>query len=238
MNIEAFFKITYGLYIVSSGNKNRMNGYISNTVFQVTAEPPQIAVVCNKNNFTANMIDEHKVFSVSILQKYTKPGLIQLFGYKSGKDVNKFEDISFKRGETGVPIVINDTISWFECKVVQKLDVGSHIAFIGHIINNELLEKDMEPLTYAYYRDVKKGKAPPNAPTYIKPVTLEKPPVDTGKYECPVCGYIYDPQEGDPDSNIPPGTAFEDLPDDWICPICSTEKVDFEKIGQERTQNR
>ncbi|MCJ7624869.1 MAG: flavin reductase [Anaerolineaceae bacterium] len=230
MNIEALFKITYGLYIVSSGNENQMNGYISNTVFQVTAEPPQIAVVCNKNNFTANIIDENKAFSVSILQKNTKSDLIQLFGYKSGKDINKFEDVSFKRGQTGVPIVINDTISWFECKLVQKFDVGSHIAFIGQIINSELLDKDMEPLTYGYYRDVKKGKAPPNAPTYIKPVTSEKSPVDTGKYECPVCGYIYDPQEGDPDSNIPPGTAFEDLPDDWVCPICGTEKFDFEKI--------
>lgn len=230
MNFEAFFKITYGLYIVSSGNGNQMNGYISNTVFQVTAEPPQIAVVCNKDNFTANVIDENKVFSVSILQKYTEPDLIQLFGFKSGMDINKFEDISFLRGETGVPIVLNDTISWFECKVVQKLDVGSHMAFVGHIINSELMEKDLEPLTYAYYRDVKKGKAPPNAPTYIKPVLSEEPSVDAGKYECPACGYVYDPLEGDPESGIPPGTAFEDLPDDWLCPICGTEKDDFEKI--------
>ena len=160
MNIEAFFKISYGLYIVSSGNEKKMNGYIANTVFQVTAEPPQVAIVCNKNNYTASLIDENQGFSISILEKDTNPELIGLFGYQSGKEINKFDDIKYIKGTTGVPIVLSDTIAWFECEVVQHFDVGSHIIYIGRIINNELLKPDKEPLTYSYYRDVKKGKAP------------------------------------------------------------------------------
>ncbi|NQU34983.1 MAG: rubredoxin [Bacteroidetes bacterium] len=233
MNIEAFFKITYGLYIVSSGNKDNKSGYIANTAFQVTAEPPQVAIACNKDNYTAILIDKNKAFSISILKQEASPEIIGKFGYKSGKDIDKFVDSNFVVGSTGIPIVTDESIAWFECKLVNQFDVGTHIIYIGEIINNELLVADGNPLTYDYYRNVKKGKAPKNAPTYIKPVTETKPEKisDLGpKYQCMVCDYIYDPAEGDPDGGIAPGTPFEDIPDGWVCPVCGAEKSDFEVI--------
>lgn len=231
MNIEAFFKITYGLYIVSSGNEKQKSGYIANTAFQVTAEPPQIAISCSKDNYTSELIESTMAFSISILKQEASPETIGTFGYKSSKDSDKFNGVSFLKGTTGVPIVTTDSIAWFECKVVSQFDVGSHIIYIGEIIGNDLLIPDGNPLTYDYYRNVKKGKAPKNAPTYIKPETSEvkDEQADLGpSYQCLVCDYIYNPADGDPDGGIAPGTPFEDIPDDWVCPVCGAEKSDFQ----------
>ena len=233
VNIEAFYKVTYGLYIVSSKVNEKLSGYISNTVFQVTAEPVQFAVCCSKNNFTSEVIKQSKAFSISVLEQDTAAELIGLFGYKSGKDVNKFKGINYITGETGVPIVLDNTIAWFECEVVQTYDVGSHVLFIGKLVNNDLVDIYRAPLTYAYYREVKKGVAPKNAPTYIDKSQINmniSEGKNVKKYKCNVCGYIYDPESGDEKGGIPEGTAFEELPKDWICPVCDAQKSDFTEI--------
>ncbi|HBF88958.1 MAG TPA: High molecular weight rubredoxin [Bacteroidales bacterium] len=232
MNYEAFFKISYGLYIISSSSGNKKNGFIGNTVFQVTAEPAQIAMCCSKNNFTLGLIRESKAFSISILQQNTSSETMGLYGYKSGKDINKFENANYKIGKTGTPIVLDETIAWFECKVMQEFDLGTHMMFISEIVDNELIS-DEAPLTYAYYREVKKGVAPKNAPTYIDKSKLNsniKIESKMGKYECQVCGYIYDPIIGDKNHGIEPNRAFEDLPNDWVCPTCGAIKDEFEKM--------
>ncbi len=224
INFEALFRISYGLYIVSSGTKEYGNGFISNTVFQVTSEPPRFAACCNKENHTAGVIRSSGSFSVSVLQRETTPGIFATFGYKSGKDINKMEGMEIRYGETGVPIVLNDAIACLECRVVEIFDVGTHLMFIGELMNAEILDEKAEPLTYLYYRHVKKGVAPKNAPTYIDKAKLETR-VEArmyDKYECAACGYIYDEEQE--------GVKFEDLPDDWVCPICGTEKVDFIKL--------
>jgi flavin reductase (DIM6/NTAB) family NADH-FMN oxidoreductase RutF/rubredoxin len=233
MNIEAFYKISYGLYAVCSKSGTKLNGYISNTVFQVTSDPARFAISCSKNNFTAKIISESSSFSISVLEKDTGPGIIGTFGYRSGKDTEKFRDVKYKTGKTGSPILLDNAIAWFECKVIASHDVGSHILFIGELVDSELLMTEKEPLTYAYYRDIKKGKAPKNAPTYIDENKTEtaRPEKKADKYYCPACGYVYDPELGDPDSGIAPGTRFEDIPDNWICPTCGTEKADFVKVG-------
>jgi flavin reductase (DIM6/NTAB) family NADH-FMN oxidoreductase RutF/rubredoxin len=231
MNIEAYFKVTYGLYVVSSVLKDKMNGYISNTVFQVTAEPARFAIACSKNNHTTKMIRKSGVFSISVLKKETRPEIIGTFGYRSGKDTDKFSSFKYKTGRTGAPILLDDTIAWFECKVDQTVDTGTHLLFIGKAVDCDLPDEAGEPLTYDYYREVKKGKAPKNAPTYID-VEKHKQEMQQAKaelYYCPACGYIYDPAIGDPDHGVPAGTKFEDLPADWVCPVCGTEKVDFVK---------
>jgi len=229
MNIEAFYRITYGLYVVGTVLDNKNNGYISNTVFQVTAEPARFAIACSKNNYSASMIEQSRVFSISVLQKETRADIFGTFGYRSGKDIDKFEKFSFTKGQTGAPILLEDTLAWFECEVEQTFDVGSHLLFIGRAINSEVHSAEGEPLTYAYYREVKKGKAPKNAPTYIDTTKIDPQvaAVQARKYYCTACGYIYDPVLGDPDSGIPPGTRFEDLPDNWVCPVCGAEKADF-----------
>jgi flavin reductase (DIM6/NTAB) family NADH-FMN oxidoreductase RutF len=231
MNIEAYFKVTYGLYVVSSASGGKLNGYVSNTVFQVTAEPPQIAIACSKNNLTTSLIEQSKTFAISVLEKETSAEIIGSFGYKSGKDVDKFSNVKFKTGKTGAPILLDNAIAYFECEVVQVMDVGSHLLFIGKVVENDLLNDNAEPLTYAFYREVRKGKAPKNAPTYIDPEKL-KPLLISDKvleHYCTACGFIYHPEEGDPYSGIAPGTSFEDLPDTWVCPVCGAEKSDFAK---------
>ncbi len=231
MDIEAFFKVSYGLYVVGCKSGSKINGYISNTVFQVTAEPVLFAISCSKNNFSSEIIMESKAFSVSVLERDTGAKVIGTFGYKSGKDINKFEGFNFKTGKTGSPILLDNTIAWFEFKLIQTIDEGTHLIFIGEFVDGELIEPGKDPLTYAYYRDIKKGKAPKNAPTYIDESKLEKPKIfEAAKYVCPVCGYIYDPEIGDPEHGIPSGTRFEDLPDSWVCPSCGTEKGDFVKV--------
>ena len=231
MNIEAYFKITYGLYVVSSVMDNKLNGYVSNTVFQVTAEPARFAIACSKNNYTAEMIQHSQVFAVSVLQKETRADIIGTFGYQSGKNTDKFSSFNFKKGKTSAPILLDDTLAWFECEVIQTIDAGSHLLFIGNVVDGDLLLTDGEPLTYAYYREVKKGKAPKNAPTYIDTEKLKQqvPVTSADKYYCTACGYIYDPALGDPEHGIRAGTRFEDLPETWVCPICGTEKIDFVK---------
>lgn len=230
MNPEAFFKITYGLYVVSSEYGNKQNGFISNTVFQVTASPEQFAVACSKKNFTAELISKSGKFSFSVLQQDVRQEIIGTFGYKSGRDIDKFTGFNVKTGKTGVPVLMDDCIAWFECELVQTFDAGTHIIFIGTVVDYDLVDGSKEPLTYKYYREARKGKAPENAPTYIKPIKTE--PVNTEKkyeYECPACGYIYDPAEGDPDGGIAPETPFEELPDNWKCPVCGMGKNEFEK---------
>jgi flavin reductase (DIM6/NTAB) family NADH-FMN oxidoreductase RutF/rubredoxin len=232
INFEAFFKISYGLYIVSAGNESKRNGFISNSVFQVTADPPQFASCCNKENYTAELIKKQAAYSISILSQDAETKLIGSFGYKSGRDIDKFSAVEFKEGQQNVPVVLDDTIATIECKLVQTFDVGTHLIFIGEVVASEVIADNEEPLTYAYYRHVKKGLAPKNAPTYIDKSKLikEEKTSASPKYRCPACGYIYDPEKGDPDSGIKPGTPFEDLPDDWVCPLCGTEKEDLVKM--------
>lgn len=224
IQFEALFKISYGLYIISSGNKNHGNGFISNTFFQVTSEPPRFASCCNKDNFTAALIKESGAFSVSVIHKDTDPEIISRFGYKSGKDTDKLSGINVKYGETGVPIVLNDCIAFLECKVVQTIDVGTHYMFIGELLQSEIIDNTKEALTYLQYREVRKGAAPKNAPTYIDKSKLAANYKGSGfkKFECTACGYIYDEAEHD--------IKFEDLPDDWVCPVCESEKSEFIEI--------
>jgi flavin reductase (DIM6/NTAB) family NADH-FMN oxidoreductase RutF/rubredoxin len=237
MNIRAIQKICYGLYIISSRKGDKFNGQIANTVFQITSEPPTVAVSINKQNLTHEYIEASKVFSVSILSKDAPMPFMGAFGFKSGRDVDKFKDITVKVGVTGVPVVLDNAVGYFECEVISATSVGTHTVFIGEVKDCEMLS-DGEPMTYAYYREIKGGKSPKTAPTYVAPDKgeEEKGSPDKGKgtgnakYKCTICGYIYDPEVGDPDSGIAAGTPFEELPDTWTCPICNAPKSDFEKI--------
>lgn len=236
MNIEAFFKVTYGLFIVSSGNGDKRNGYIANTAFQVTSEPIQFGICCNKENYTAKLIAESGLFSISVLEQNASSELISLFGYKSGYDINKFENVEHFTGMTGVPVVTQDSIAWFECSVEKTFDVGTHLIFIGKALNYDLIDETKEPLTYAHYKEVRKGTAPKNAPTYIDKSKLKKEEkdkpktVDSRKFECQICGYIYEAKDGDSEGGIASGTSFDDLPDDWVCPLCGAGKSEFEEV--------
>lgn len=228
MDLKSLHKISYGMYIVSSVNDGRMNGQIANTVFQITSEPPQIGVCINKTNLTYEFIDKSKIFAISVLSKETPMNFIGNFGFKSGREIDKFKKAKYKIGQTGTPIVLDNTLAYMECEVVNKVDCGTHVIFIGKVIDAQVIA-DGEPMTYAYYHEIKHGKSPKTAPTYINEEKQEEVS-KMKKYRCKVCGYVYDPDNGDPDSGIKPGTPFEELPDDWVCPVCGADKSNFEEV--------
>jgi len=227
MNLKALYKLGYGLYVVCSKKGDKLNGQIANTVFQITSEPPTIAVSINKSNLTHEFITESKVFTASVLSQDTPISFIGHFGFKSGRDMDKLGGINYKTGETHAPVVTDNTLAYLEAKVIQQVDVGTHTIFIGELVGADVL-REGEPMTYAYYHQVKRGTTPRTAPSYIE----EKKEAVTkmAKYECTVCGYVYDPELGDPDGGIKPGTPFEEIPDDWVCPVCGAAKSEFEKV--------
>ena len=227
MNLKALYKLGYGLYVVCSRKGDKLNGQIANTVFQITSEPPTIAVSINKNNLTHEFIKESKVLAVSVLSQDTPLSFIGHFGFKSGRDTDKFEGINYKTGETQTPVVTDNTLAYLEARVIQEVDVGTHTIFIGELVGADVL-KQGEPMTYAYYHQVKRGTTPKAAPSYVEEKKVEASKVP--KYKCTVCGYIYDPELGDPDSGVKPGTPFEEIPADWVCPVCGANKSEFERV--------
>ncbi|MBA7681430.1 High molecular weight rubredoxin [subsurface metagenome] len=227
MNTKALRKLGYGLYVVGSRKGNKFNGQIANTVFQITSEPPTIAVSINKNNLTHQLIQGSKAFTASVLRRDTPLSFIGHFGFKSGRDIDKLKGIDYKIGETQAPVVIDNAVAYLEAKIIQEIDVGTHTIFIGELIDADVLTEE-ECMTYDYYHKVKRGTTPKTAPSYVEEKKEAVPKM--AKYECKVCGYIYDPELGDPDGGIKPGTPFEELPDDWVCPVCGATKSEFERM--------
>ena len=167
MNVKALYKLGYGLYIVSSRKGDRLNGQIANTVFQITSEPPTIAVSINKNNLTHEFITESKVLAVSVLSQDTPLTFIGHFGFKSGRDIDKLDGNNYKIGESQAPVVTEHTLAYLEVRVNKEVDVGTHTIFIGELVGAEVI-KEGEPMTYAYYHQVKRGTTPKTAPSYIE----------------------------------------------------------------------
>jgi flavin reductase (DIM6/NTAB) family NADH-FMN oxidoreductase RutF/rubredoxin len=229
MDLKALFKLQYGLYIVGSNKGEKVNAQIANTVFQVTSDPPTIAVSINKQNLTHEYIQSSKSFSVSVLVKDTPLPFIGNFGFKSGRDIDKFAEIKYKKGSTGCPVVKDNANACYEAKVLKTADAGTHTIFIGELVDAETLN-DNPSMTYEYYHQVKRGTTPKTAPSYLNVEKEVKKSPLAARYKCEVCGYIYDPEKGDPDGGIAPGTPFDDIPDDWVCPVCGADKNQFSKV--------
>ena len=229
MNRKTLHKISYGLYIVSSINGDKKNGQIANAIFQVSSQPPTLAVSINKENLTHGYISKSKVFTISILPEKTSMNFIGTFGFKSGRDIDKFDGINYKIGKTKAPIIIDNSIGFIECEVINKIDVGTHTIFCANVVEADILSQE-NPMTYEYYHKVKGGFSPKTAPTYFGAVDKKiKEAKKMDIYVCDVCGYRYDPEKGDPDNGVKPGTKFEDVPNDWVCPVCGAPKTSFSK---------
>jgi len=259
MNYKALHKLSYGLYIVATVSDGKKAGYVANTVFQVTADPPQLAISCHKKNDTLQHILRSRIFSVSILKKEANTTLIGEFGFMSGSDFDKFSKVNTITAITGAPVVTDSCMAWLDCRVVQTMDAGTHLVVVGEVADSGVLSDD-EPLTYAWYREKFRMLAPRNAPTYIDKEKLEREaisdssankkqepektpvavspaeknpghdPDDQEHYICAVCGYVYRPEDGDPSDGIPPGTPFSDLPEDYRCPVCNAGKDYFKPL--------
>jgi len=231
MDLKALHKISYGIYIICSKNNEKINGQIANSIFQVSSDPPTIAVSINKKNLTHDCIQKCKLFTISILSEDTPMNFIGNFGFKSGRDCDKFKDIEYKLSENKIPIILDNATAYIELSLIDSIDVSTHTIFIGKVIDANILT-DKPVMTYEYYHVCKGGSSPKNAPTYYKKIDDEikkKEEIQMDRYVCVVCGYVYDPAKGDPDNGINPGTKFEDLPKEWVCPICGASKEEFEK---------
>jgi len=232
VTIDVLFDVTYGLYIVSAELDGRVNGCLINTLCQVNSEPPTFQVILNKLNLTHDYIAQSGRFGVAILDQEAPFEFLGRFGFRSGRQTDKIDaSLHLIRSPEGIPVVSDYALSYLTCEVVKTVDVDTHTIFIGKLLSAEKLSGG-KPLTYAYYREVKKGKTAKNAPTYVasqKSSSISQE-VSMAKYVCDVCGYIYDPAVGDPDAGIAPNTAFEALPADWVCPVCGAGKDQFSKM--------
>ena len=208
MDPKAFFKLSYGLYIISTEADGKQAGCIANTFNQVTNSPAQVSVALNKDNATEQMIEKSGRFAVTVLQQSADMELIGRFGFHCSRDTDKFFGLDCSTDEQGLPYVKAHAASRFSCKVVKTMDLGTHVLFIAEVVGSEVLD-NVPVMTYEYYHQVKNGRTPKNAPSY----QAEKKKVSG--WRCLLCGYVY---EG------------EILPPDFICPICSAPASAFEKI--------
>jgi ferric-chelate reductase [NAD(P)H] len=169
MNTRALHKLSCGIYVVTSTKDGRLNGQIANTVIQVSAEPPIIAVSINRNNLTWEFIKSSGIFAVSALCEDTPLAFIGRFGFHSGRETDKFEGVDYRIGQTGTPIVLDNAVAFMEARVTQETDVGTHTIFVGQVVDADIIN-DKTCLTYEHYHQIKGGKTPRAAATYIEEV--------------------------------------------------------------------
>lgn len=215
MDKNFFRDLTYGMFVISTKDGKKDVGCVVNTICQITSQSMIVAVSVNKNNFTNQAIKKHKKFAVSVLSQKTNPQVISKFGFFSSKDMDKFEGFE-KFYESGLPVLNENICGFMICELVQVVSVDTHDIFLAKILDCKKVS-GCEPMTYAFYHLNVKGSAPKTAPTYIEE---EKVKTNGKKYVCTICGHIYDEDVEK--------VAFEDLPADWVCPICGVGKDCFE----------
>ena len=213
MNNKVLRNLSYGVYVVTTKDNDKNVGCIANSIMQITSSPGVIAVSINHDNYTNKCIKEKNTFAVSILKEDSNPNIIGEFGFKSSKDVNKFENIDYKL-EEDIPI-INDSCGYFICKVINIIETSTHTVFLGEIIKMDGYSNS-NPMTYKYYHEKLKGTSPKNAPTYQEINEIKKEEQSVKKWKCKICGYVY---EGDK------------VPEDYICPICGQPHTEFYEIN-------
>jgi len=167
VNAKTLHKLGYGMYVVASKQGDRLNAQIANTVFQITSEPPTVAVSINKSNLTHQFIQESKVFTVAVLCQDTPVSFVGHFGFKSGRDINKLEGVDYRIGKTGAPLVTENAVAYLEAEVIKEVDLGSHTIFIGSLVDADVISDEV-CMTYDYYHQVKRGTTPRTAPSYIE----------------------------------------------------------------------
>lgn len=210
MDIKAMQDLSYGMYVISTKVEDKNVGCFVNTVTQITAENPIISVSVNKQNYTNQALKINKKFAVSILSENTNPDVISKFGFYSSKEIDKFENMVYEEINE-LPVIKDNICGYMVCEVINIVDTETHDVFFARVLDAKK-ENNYKPMTYAYYHEVIKGKAPKKAPTYIKEeerkMSLEN---SEEVYVCTVCGYIH---KGP-------------MPEDFICPICKVDKTKF-----------
>ena len=208
LNNKAMYKLSYGLFVCTAVRGDKKNGCITNTAVQVASDPNRISIAINKANYTHDMIKDTGACNISVISKDASFDLFKHFGFQSGRDVNKFDDSfstsSYAMADNGIPYITAGTNAYFSLKVDKEVDLGSHTLFICEPTFMDVLS-DTPSCTYEYYQSDIKPKPQPVGTT----------PKGETVWKCTTCGYEY---------------VGEELPDDFICPICKHPKTDFEKI--------
>ena len=208
MDNSVLWQLSYGMYAIGTLDGQRPTGCIVNTVIQITSEKPVIALSMNKNNFTDEAIRRTGRFTVSILSEQTAPNVIACLGFSSGREMDKFAGNVFHwELWEGLPIVTEQAAGYLLGEVIAVHSMETHDIILARLQDAKKGE-GKNPMTYQYYHDVIKGKAPKNAPTYQAAEKKEN------TWVCSVCGYVY---EGD----------LSQEPDSWVCPVCGMPKSAF-----------
>lgn len=205
MDKKAMYKLSYGLFVLTARDGEKDNGCIINTAIQAASEPNQLSICVNKANYTHDMIERTGKFTVSVLSEQADFELFKHFGFQSGRNVDKFTNFTgCARGADGLYYITEGTNAYISVTVDKTVDLGSHTMFIGEITDMAVLS-DTPSTTYEYYQN------------HIKPKPQAVGKTDEGQmvWRCRICGYEY---------------VGEEIPDDFICPICKHPASDFEKI--------
>lgn len=218
----ALYSLSYGVYAIGvyDAERGRAAGCIVNTVTQVTSQPARISVAVNYDNYTCALMNRSGRFAVSILAEDADPAVITNLGFRSGRDTDKFTGFAMRVTDGGLPIVAEGCAGYLICEVRSTLDAGSHCLILADVVEAYRPEGHAAPpMTYRYYHEVIRGRAPKNAPTYRG--EEQAPPAAAApaaqRWRCSICGYEY------------PGDLTQE-PDSYVCPICGAKKVRFEKL--------
>lgn len=217
MKNEILFSLTYGMYAIGVKDDHNASACIVNTVIQVCNTPNLVAVTMHHDNYSHQCIQNSGIFTISVLSEDTSGAVIGALGFNSGRNTNKLNNVHHKILAEGVPVIKENICCWLLCRVVSSVEAPTHTIFVAEVIAGSDETKGT-PMTYDYYHKVIKGNAPKNAPTYQK-----GQPADDNKsgesWICTVCSYVYSASD----------VSFEELPDDWVCPICGAPKSAFKR---------
>ena len=203
---EAMYKITYGLFVLTSTDGEKQNGCIVNTVSMITDNPKRIVVFVNKANYTEELLRKTGVFNVSVLTEKTPFETFKQFGFCSGRDTDKFAGKNYPTTENGLYYLPDFANAVMSAKVIDCYDYGTHTLFVAEVTEAKALSSD-KSVSYEYYQsNIKPKPAAPKA---------EEDKGGKEKWVCKICGYTH---EGE-------------LPEDFICPWCKHPASDFEKIN-------
>lgn len=209
-----------GMYAIGVKDlKGRPNACVVDSVTQISkasrASMPLVALSMNKANYSAECVEKTGVFTISVLSTETPATVIGALGFVSGKRAEKLESVRHKVLQEGVPVIKEKTCCWFLCQVKEKIEIRGQRVFIAEIVagSDEFVGV---PMTYDYYVRELGGAAPLRSPSYLPPeLTADRASGES--FVCSVCGYVYSD----------PNFGFEELPEDWVCPICKMPKKAF-----------
>ena len=219
---KAFHSLSYGMYVIGTRFDDKDYGCVANTFAQVTSSPLQVSVALNKENATTAAVRQAGRFTASCLSEQADMQLIGTFGFHTSTELDKFAQHASARDESGLPSVAEQCCAWFSAKVVSELDLGTHVLFVGEVEECAKVADAAAPMTYASYHQVKGGNTPPKASSYLGEEQPAAAPAESSAAEqpkvawrCTICGHM---------------EYVDELPDDFVCPVCGVGKEFFERV--------